>query len=68
MAKLVDEPKDILALFGGIVITSALILVVFADMVFKTGYGEVALGALIPTAALIYQHFFQKNNTPPPQE
>ena len=55
---LIDEPKDILALFGGIVITITLIVAVFFSP-----FGEIALGALIGIVVLIYNHFFQKQSS-----
>jgi len=54
---LIDEPRDILALFGGIAITLALIV-----MVFTTGFGEIIVGALIIIVHQIYTHFFQKKS------
>lgn len=56
---LIDEPRDILALFGGTIITIALIAIIFV----LPELGDLALGALITQSALIYNHFFQKPNT-----
>ena len=60
MQNLVDEPRDILALFGGIFITGALIVAMFM----LTDLRELIAGALITIVVLIYNHFFQKGNPP----
>jgi hypothetical protein len=53
---LVDEPRDILALFGGVAITTALIVMVFI----LPDIREIIVGALITIVVLIFNHFFQK--------
>ena len=54
--QLIDSPDDILALVGGLLITTALIAFIF----FIPDLRELSAGALIAQSALIYQHFFQK--------
>jgi len=63
MQHLVEDPKDILALFGGMIITGALIVAMFI----LTDLRELIAGALITIVVLIYNHFFQKraNGDPP---
>jgi hypothetical protein len=56
LRNLVDEPRDILALFGGTVITAALIVMVFM----LPDIREIIVGALITIVVLIYNHFFNK--------
>ena len=56
---LLDEPRDVLALFGGIVLTLTLLLMA----VFFTDVRELIIGAFLPIVALIYNHFFQKSST-----
>lgn len=69
LRELVDEPQDILALFGGIAITTFLIITVIIDQLSQvfggpsTSFGDIALGALIPISALVYQHFFKGGNS-----
>lgn len=55
LANLVDSPDDVLALFGGIVITIALISFVFL----LPAVQEIAVGALIVWGGNIFNHFFQ---------
>lgn len=57
---LVDEPKDILALFGGIVLTLAFIGFIIAIPELR----EIVTGALIAVYTLIFNHFFQKASPP----
>jgi hypothetical protein len=57
MNNLVDEPRDILALFGGTVITAALIAMVFL----LPDVREIVVGSLITITVLIYNHFFNKS-------
>ena len=52
----VDETRDVLALFGGIVLTLTLV----AAMFLLTDLRELVAGALITIVVLIYNHFFQK--------
>ena len=53
---LVDEPRDILALFGGIVLT----LTMVAAMFILDDLRELIAGSLLTIVVLIYNHFFQK--------
>lgn len=55
LSNLVDSPDDVLALFGGIVITVALIAIVFL----LPDVREIAIGALIVWGGNIFNHFFQ---------
>ena len=51
-----DHVDDLLALFIGIVVTSALIAVIFLS----PDLADIALGALIVNLAVVVQHFFGK--------
>ena len=59
LLNLVDEPKDILALFGGIVLTLTLVAAMFV----LDDLRELIAGSLITIVVLIYNHFFQKPTT-----
>ncbi len=56
---LVDEPKDILALFAGIFLTVAFIAMIFLIPELR----EIFAGALIAVYTLIFNHFFTKAPT-----
>lgn len=52
------DTNDILAIFGGIFITSALLVAMFM----LDDLRELIAGALITIVVLIYNHFFQKRS------
>lgn len=56
MTSFIDDTNDVLALFGGIVITGALIVMAFL----LPDLRELIVGALITIVTLIFNHFFQK--------
>jgi hypothetical protein len=58
MPTLIDSPDDVLALFGGTIITIALIVFIFLIPEIR----EISAGALITILTLIYNHFFSKRN------
>lgn len=60
------DTADVLALFGGIIITGALIVAMFM----LPDLRELLAGALITIAVLIYNHFFQRrtNSGDPPAQ
>jgi hypothetical protein len=64
LERLIDEPKDILALAVGLLGTLAFISVIFL----VPDLGDIALGALIANTAVVIQHFFGKSTPSSPQE
>lgn len=56
---LVDEPKDILALFVGTFGTVAIVVAMFV----LTDLRDILAGALIANVATVLQHFFGKSSS-----